>query len=220
MLRPIPIFLLSTALLCACAAPEKTVKQQVKTVEQQVKTVEQVAAEHPRLTGAQVQKYLNSYLSVHDMASAYWGERKYSPPNKMLPPQGTFNRAVEEMRASGKLPDFEILLQSHGFESFAAWERTGQRISAAYVALRNEIRHPDRAAGRGQRRDKQLAAIDERRAKLQAKADKESLEQLKYLDMAQKQVERIMLMEADAEVLRPYFRKFEKMNQQIAARKR
>lgn len=206
MLRSFPILLLLVTFLCGCAAP--------------VKTVEQVAAENPRLTDTQVQKYLHSYPPVHAMASAYWGKRQYSPPNRMLPPQGTFDRAVEEMRASGKLPDFEILLQSYGFESFAAWQRTGNRISGAYVALRDEIRHPERAAGRGQRRENQLASIDERRAKLLAKSDNESLAQIKFLDMAQEQVERIMLMEADAEVLRPYFKEFEKMNEKILARER
>lgn len=213
MVRLVPTILASVVLLYGCAAPTGAIKKPTKTVEQ-------VAAEHPRLTDSQVQKYLHSYPSLDAMARDYWGKRKYSPPNKMLPPQGTFERAIEEMRAAGKLPDFELLLQNHGFESFSAWQRIGQRISGAYVALRDEVRHPERAAGRGQRRDKQLALIAERRAKLLAQSDKESFEQLKYLDMAQKQVERVMLMEADAEVLRPHFRKFEMMNSEILERER
>lgn len=205
--------LLSAAFLFGCAAPVETVKHPIKTVEQ-------VAAENPRLTDAQVQKYLNSYPPVHAMASAYWGKRKYSPPNKMLPPQGTFERAVEEMRAGGQLPDFEILLQNYGFDNFAAWRRTGQRISSAYIALREEMSDPDELARRNRLRNRQLSAIAERRAKFLAQGDKESLERLKYVEMAQKEVERVMLVEADAEVLRPYFKKFEKMNEQILARER
>ena len=80
-------FLLILTLVTGCAT-EKT-------------NVEVTPAGRPVLTDAQVQRYLNSYLPVQAMASEYWGKRRYTPPNKMLPRQGTFERAISEMRAAG-----------------------------------------------------------------------------------------------------------------------
>jgi hypothetical protein len=174
--------------------------------------------DRPVLTDAQVQRYLNSYLPVQAMASEYWGKRQYTPPDEMLPPQGTFERATSEMRAAGTLPDFEILLQSHGFESFESWKQTGQRISFAYRTLRMESRNPAGLILERQARNNQLVKIAERQTELKAQRDNRSHAELEALDMMQKEAERRVLDDADAEVLRPYLPRFEQMNKEAIRR--
>ena len=170
------------------------------------------------LTDAQVQRYLNSYLPLQAMASEYWGKRRYTPPDKMLPPQGTFERAISEMRAAGTLPDFELLLQSHGFESFESWKQTGQRISFAYMTLRMEARNPAGLMLKRQARDDQLAKIAERQNELKTQQNNTNRAELEALDMMRKEAERNMLAEADAQVLRPYLPRFEQMNKEAIRR--
>jgi hypothetical protein len=154
------------------------------------------------------------------MAQAHWGKRQFTPPNKMLPPQGTFERAIEEMRAAGTLPDFELLLQSHGFENFDSWLQTGQRISFAYVTLRTESRDPAGLILKRQARRNDLASVKAHRAKLMAQPNASNTGQLEALDQMQKQLERGMLADKDAEALRPYFKKFEELNKQVIERER
>ena len=198
-------FLLILALVTGCATEKTSVG---------------VTPTGPALTDAQVEKYLNSYLSVQAMASEYWGKRRYSPPGKMLPHQGTFERAVSEMRAAGTLPQFELLLQSHGFEGFEAWKQTGQRISLAYMTLRMESRNPAGLILKRQALNNQLAKIAERQNELDAQQDNRNRAELEALDMMQKEAERGMLADADAEVLRPYLPRFEQMNKEATRRER
>jgi hypothetical protein len=174
----------------------------------------------PVLTDAQVQRFLNSYLPVQAMASEYWGKRRYTPPGEMLPIQGTFERAISEMRAAGTLPDFELLLQSHGFESFESWKQTEERISFAYTTLHMESRNPARLMLKRQARTDQLAKISERQNKLKAQQDNRNRADLEALNRMQKEVERGMLADADAEVLRPYLPRFEQMNREAIRRER
>lgn len=177
-------------------------------------------AGRPVLTDAQVQRYLNSYLPVQAMASEYWGKRRYTPPNKMLPRRGTFERAISEMRAAGKLPELELLVQSHGFESFEAWKQTGQRISFAYMTLRMESRNPAGLLLKRQARIDQLAKTAERQNDLMPQQDNRNRAELEALDKMQKEAERSMLAEADAEVLRLYLPRFEQMNKEAIRRER
>jgi len=203
--RLIPILLL-TALASACASTPET-KPWTETT-------------RPTLTDAQVQKYINSYVPIQEMMSAYWGKRRYSPLNKMLPPQGTPDRAVEEMSAAGTLPDFELLLQSHGYDSVAAWKATGERIGYAYATIRMETLDPARLILQRQARQKQIASIAEHRTKLLAQGDAASRAQLQDLDIMQNQVERGLQAEADAAVLRPYFAQLDALNKDVIRRER
>ena len=204
MTRLFSVFLLALTLASGCAT--------------QTKNIEQVPTAQSTLTHTQVERYLNAYLPVQAMASAYWGKRRFTPPNKMLPPKGTFERAIAEMRAAGTLPDFENLLQSHGFGSFEAWKQTGQRISFAYMTLRMESRDPAGLILKRQAQSKQLAMISEHRAKLRARQDKPSRLQLESLELRQKELDREILADIDAEVLRPYRAQFEGMNKQAIRR--
>jgi hypothetical protein len=206
MVRRFSVLLLALTLVSGCAT--------------QTKNIEQPPTGQSTLTDTQVERYLHAYLPVQTMASAYWGKRRFTPPNKMLPPQGTFERAIAEMRAAGTLPDFENLLQSHGFGSFEAWKQTGQRISFAYMTLRMESRDPAGLILKRQARSEQLSMISERRAMLRTQQDNASRRQLESLEMMQKEVDREILADVDAEVLRPYRAQFDEMNKQAIRRER
>lgn len=181
---------------------------------------EQRPREPATLTDTQIDRYLNSYLPVHEMASTHWGRRQFTPTNKMLPPQGTFERAIAEMRAAGTLPDFELLLHSHGFEDFDAWLRIGQRISFAFMTLRMESLDPAGLILKRQERKNQLTSIESRRTELLKQSDASNVGQLEALDLTQRQLERGVLADKDAEALRPYFKRFDDLNKQIIERER
>jgi len=178
------------------------------------------AATRPILTDGQVQKYINSYHLAYAMMSDYWGERRYSAPNKMLAAPHTLERAVQEMRAAGKLPDFELLLQSHGFDSIEAWKATGDRIAYAYMILRLEITNPANLVQLRETHKEQMASIAAHRLKLQTQDTTRSRTELENLDMMQKQVERGLQAEADVVVLRPHYAEFDALNKQIIQRER
>lgn len=203
--RLVPTILLA-ALTVACASPSG---------DTQPPTTPRVA-----LTDTQVQRYINSYLPAHAIMSEYWGKRRYSPPDKMLAPPHTLDRAVEEMRAAGTLPDFELLLQSHGFDGVEAWKATGDRIAYAYMTIRLETVNPAHLAQQRETRKKQMASIAAHRSKLRAQDDAESRTELESIDIMQKQVERSLQAEADAIVFRPYYAKFDKLNQQAIEREK
>lgn len=182
--------------------------------------VGQGPADKSPLTQSQIKKYLRSYLPIHEMASAYWGKRHYTPASKMLPPQGTFDRAIEEMRAAGELPKFELLLQSYGFDNFDAWQALGQRISFAYQLIRQGKLDPAGVILQRQAWQTQLAMIAEERAKLQAQNLPESRGRLKGLDTIERQVEREIQADADAKILRPYMKQFEELDEEVRTRER
>ena len=200
------LILLSAALTFACASSPDGKAQSTPV--------------RPALTEAQVEKYINAYLPAHAMMSAYWGKRRFTQPNRMLPPQHTLDRAVAEMRAAGTLPDFELLLQSYGFDSVAAWKATSDRIAYAYMEIRLETVNPAQLAYQRQARKEQMASIAEHREKLLAQDDAASRAQLQDLDMIQQQVDRGLQAEADAGVLRPYYAQFDELNQQVIRRER
>lgn len=182
---------------------------------QGIDTAAQPPADKAPLTQRQIKKYLRSYLPAHEVVSRYWGKRQYTTPDKILPPEGTFERAIEEMRAADTLPAFERLLQSYGFDRFDAWQALGQRISFAYGLMREGKLDPASVVLQRQAWKSQLAMIAEERAKLQSRNAPESLGQLKGLDAIKRQIEREIQADADAEILRPYIKQFEELTAQV-----
>lgn len=182
--------------------------------------VGQTPTDKAPLTQSRIKKYLRSYLPIHEVASRYWGKRRYTPPGKTLPPQGTFERAIEEMRAAGKLPEFQRLLQSYGFDHFDAWQSLRRRIAFAHGFIREGKLDP--ASVNLQRRawKTQLAMIAKESARLQAQNAPGSRGQLKGLDTIRRQVEREMQADVDANILRPYIKQFEELDEQVRERQR
>lgn len=176
---------------------------------------ENANSNHRPLSESQIKKYLHSYPDAHAMANAYWGKRRFSPPNLMLPARGTFERAFEEMKGAKVIRDFDNLLQSHGFEDRNAWMQIGHRISRAYMLLRLYERDPARAILKRQDRGNQLEAIAEKRQELRQVPEAQRWKQLEFLQTAQDQIEREQLAESDAEVLKPYKSKFVEMNERL-----
>lgn len=187
---------------------------------QTVGAVGQPPADKAPLTQDQIKKFLRSYIPVHEVASRYWGKQQYTSPDKTLPPQGTFERTIEEMRAAGTLPEFERLLQSYGFDGFDAWQALRQRIAFAHGLIRQGTLDPASVTLQRQAWKTQLAMIAEERAKLQALNAPGSRGQLKGLDTIKRQVEREIQADADAKILRPYIVQFEELDAQVRASER
>lgn len=182
--------------------------------------VGQPPADKAPLTQGQIKKYLQSYVPIRERASRYWGKRQYTSPGKRLPPEGTFERAIAEMRAAGALPEFELLVQSYGFDRFDAWLALGQRIAFAQELIRQGKLDPASVTLQRRAWKTQLAMIAEERAKLQAQNAPGRRDQLKGLDTIKSQVEREIQADADAEILRPYMAQFEELNEQVRERER
>jgi hypothetical protein len=53
-----------------------------------------------------------------------------------MPPRGTIERAMAEMKAEGTLQDFNRLFTSQGFDGYDAWRYVGQRIANAQFQIR------------------------------------------------------------------------------------
>ena len=182
--------------------------------------VGQPPADKAPLTPGQIKKYLRSYVPVHEAASRYWGKQRYTSPGQTLPPLGTFERAIEEMRAAGTLPAFERLLQSYGFDRFDVWQALRQRIAFAHGLIRQGKLDPASLTLQRQAWKTQLAMIAEERSKLQAQNAPGTRGQLKGLDTIKRQVEHEMQADVDAQILRPYIEQFEELDAQVRASER
>jgi hypothetical protein len=173
---------------------------------------EQFRSGPPDLTAAQIKRYVNSYSTVRAMASRYWGKRRYSPANQGLPSEGTFDRAYAEMEAAGDMPDFELLLQSVGYNDPSSWMRLNARIAYAYGMLRLKEKNPahvERLKAEIIRRREFLAA---ERAKLEEMPEGLRAARLESLNSSEQSLERYLLAERDVEVLRPFAYDIEKVN--------
>ena len=179
---------------------------------------EQQAMTQPPLTDSQITRFFNSYPAAHKMARNYWGERKYTPAHKMLDPEGTFDRAYAEMRAAGKLPDFDALLQSYGFEDRLAWKRLAVRISYAYVMLRSVQNDPVRAEQWRQWQSSRQKALDDERAKAQGLPPGQREVAIRDIDLLQHKIDEEMRGARDSESLRPYTTYFEVMDKYLLQR--
>jgi hypothetical protein len=164
----------------------------------------------PPLTEMQVKRFLASYLPVNAMASEYWGKRRYTKPGKILPRQGSFERAMKEMEAAGKLPEFQNLLATHGFADFETWKEMQDRISLAQREIIMEHRgRPNKKESLLKRRhmiEKRIAEIRENKKNLPLEAVQRNArseeEVLKYMDKE-------LLGLRDMETVRPFMPQFE-----------
>lgn len=198
MLRLRQSAILGIALLVACVP--------------QPEAPEQIGSAPPELTAAQIERYLNSYPAVRAMASRYWGKRRYSPASRALPSEGTFDRAYVEMEAAGDMPDFELLLQSVGYNDPRSWMRLNERIAYAYGMLRLTEKNPahlERWKAQNKERRTFLAA---ERAKLEEMPDGLRAERLNSLNKSEQELDRYLLAEHDVEALRPFASDIEKAN--------
>jgi len=164
------------------------------------------------LTDAQIKRYVISYPAIRAMASRYWGPRHYTSPNKMLGPQGTFERAYAEMDAADAMPDFELLLQSYGYDDRVSWMRINERIAYAYGMLRLSEINPAHVKHLREERMQRRKVLDAERAKIGELPEGERAGRLEALDESERSLDRDTLAERDAEVLRPYASDIEKMN--------
>jgi len=172
------------------------------------------------LSASQIVRFINSYPAIHAMARNYWGERKHTPTHKMLKSKGTFERAITEMKWAGKLPEFDNLLQSAGFDNRKVWMALVKRISRAHMILRLKEVNPEQLERYRQNRRRQLAEIQE---KIRALQDTSDGTPTVYLGELRKSEHRLKLegfAEKDAEALGPYYTRFEAMNNTIAEYRR
>ena len=146
------------------------------------------------------------------MAQQYWGERKYTPPHKMLAPEGTFERAISEMRWAKTLPDFDNLLQSYGYADRRSWLLLANRVSQAYVVLRLRQKNPERAEMWRKARLNRMAYIENERKKSEALPAGKRKQTLKMLRGMSNQLEQERLGEIDAESLKPFHARFKELD--------
>lgn len=161
------------------------------------------------LTETQVKRFLASYVPVNTMASEYWGERRYTKPGKILPRQGSFERAVKEMDAAGKLPEFQNLLATHGFADLAVWQKMKERIGLAQREIIMERRgHPGKKGTLKRRQvvEKQIARIRENKANMPPEAVQRDI---KSFEQVLKEMDKQLLGTKDAEAVRPFMPQFE-----------
>lgn len=165
---------------------------------------EQLAATTPSLSPTQISRFLSSYPAAQEMAQAYWGERHFTPPRKMLDPESTFERAFSEMRFAGKLREFDALLQAHGFEDRNAWLRLAYRLSDAYVALRTQEMGPEIMQRYNHALDVRYQAIVDQRKAAENLPEAERKSQLRSLQSIQAELDSEKRAMEDAPLLRPY----------------
>jgi hypothetical protein len=176
---------------------------------------QQEAMNAPRLTEDQIKRFINSYPALHAMARNYWGERKYTPTHKMLYKGPTFERAFTEMKWAGKLPDFDNLLQSYGFDGRATWMQLIKRISQAHMILRMEKVNPGGLETLRKARAEQLTSLQQKRAEAQKLPEGLRVLELESLRKMEIKLEGERLHDMDAESLRPFYSQFEAMNNSI-----
>lgn len=176
---------------------------------------QQEAMTAPRLTEVQIKRFIDSYPALHAMARNFWGERKYTPAHKMLRKGPTFERAFTEMKWAGKLPDFDNLLQSYGFDGHATWMQLIERISQAHMILRMEKVNPGGLKALRNARAEQLTGIEQKRAEAQKLPEGLRILELERLRKLEIKLEGERLHDIDAESLRPFYSQFEAMNNSI-----
>lgn len=164
----------------------------------------------PPLTEDQIKRFLASYVPVNAMASKYWGERRYTKPGKILPRQGSFERAVKEMEAAGTLPEFRNLLASHGFADFAAWRKLKERIGLAQreIVMERRGRPKDKDGLLKRRRiiEKRIAEIRENRKKMPPEAVQRNI---RSFEQVLERMDKQILGIEDMEAVRPFMPQFE-----------
>ncbi|MEM9683261.1 MAG: hypothetical protein AAF942_08355 [Pseudomonadota bacterium] len=178
-------------------------------------TAQQEAMAQPVLSEEQIMRFINSYPKIHAMARDYWGKRQYTPAHKMLKSEGTFERALTEMKHAGKLPEFDNLLQSAGFDGRETWMKLTNRMSLAYMILRlNEI-DPSRVESLRERRTQELARVRQKLSEAMKKFDGTPTLYIRNLRRSRRRLEQEAFAEKDAEALRPFYERFEAMNNTI-----
>lgn len=122
----------------------------------------------------------------------------------MLDPQGTFERAFSEMRFAGKLPEFDNLLQSHGFEDRKSWLRLAYRLSDVYVAFRTQEMGPEVIQRLNHALDIRYQALADQQNTLEklSAGNRETL--LRNIQRTQEKLDAEKRAMEDAPLLRPY----------------
>lgn len=163
----------------------------------------------PQLTETQVKRFLASYVPVNAMASQYWGDRRYTKPGKILPRKGGFERAIKEMKAAGKLPEFQKLLATHGFADFAAWRNIKERVGRAQMEIAMDQRgrsNDERFLKRRQRLERQIAEIRINKGNMPPEAVQRRIESVEQII---KETDKYLLAIKDKNAVRPFMPQFE-----------
>lgn len=161
------------------------------------------------LTEEEVERFVGSFMSVTVMASEYWGERRYTKKGKILPPKGSYERALKEMKAAGKLGDFEKLLTSHGFDDLAAWKKMKDRFAIAQRNIVMEQRGNSDARERILKRrrglEKYIAKVKENKENLPPEAVQSRIRS--FEDVLEDMDKELVSFE-DTDAVRPYMELF------------
>jgi hypothetical protein len=164
------------------------------------------------LTKVQIERFIKSFDAMLDMASEYWGDRRYTPHGTIMPPRGTIDRALVEMEAGGIRQEFERLFLDMKFKGYAEWIQVGQRITHAQMQAVTKDRDAPPLGMEPQFRKKQL----ERRTML-SKPDlfqmpeAVRLAQLKQIEAALAEDEKWRIATRDMAAIRPYQEKLKEL---------
>ena len=155
------------------------------------------------LKAKDVENFMASVEPVTTIASDYWGKRRYSKKGKIIGRKGSFERAMKEMTAAGKIDDFNALLRKHGFDSYAAWRAMGGRIANAQMLLMMKKDAPiafDSAKILQQARMRRKEIVNNTRDLTPAARE----QHLKRVDMVIAQYEQFEMAKQDKEIVEPY----------------
>ncbi len=182
------------------------------------------AAKIKPLTGKDVENFMASFEPITTMASEYWGKLRYSKKGKIIGRKGSYERAMKEMTAAGKIDDFNHLLRKHGFDSYAMWRAMGGRIVNAQMLMMMKKGAPigfDSAKALQQARMRREEIAKNTRDLTPAARE----QQLARLDQAIAQYEQFEMAKQDKDIVEPYLEQLKalgraRQQKQRAARNR
>ncbi len=164
------------------------------------------------LTKQQVERFIKSFDAMLDMASQYWGDRKYTPHGIIMPFRGTVERALVEMEAGGLRQEFENLFLDMGFRGYAGWEQLRQRIANAQMQLIAENRG---APPMGVAPEVQKKRLERRRMlskpHINQMPESVRLAQLKQLESIMAEDEKWSIANRDMAAVRPYQKRLKEL---------
>jgi hypothetical protein len=110
------------------------------------------------------------------------------------------------------MPDFELLLQSVGYNDPRSWMRLNERIAYAYGMLRVAERNPAHLEKWKAENKKRRAFLAAERAKLEEIPEGLRAERLESLKRSEQELGRYLLAERDIDALHPFASDIEKAN--------
>lgn len=172
------------------------------------------ADETSPLTKQQIERFIKSFDSMLDMASQYWGDRRYTPHGIIMPFRGTVERALVEMDAGGIRQEFENLFLDMDFKGYAGWEQLRQRIANAQMQLITKDRG---APPLGVEPEVQRKRLERHRMlskpHINQMPEAVRLAQLKQLESIMAEDEKWSVANRDLAAVRPYQKRLKELGQ-------